>query len=390
MHCIVTNGVLLPKEHVDLKKWAVVACDQFTANPAYWNTLSQFVGDAPSALKLIYPECFLKDIDIPRIEAINDTMRGYLDAQLFCETDCVKTVRETVYGRRRTGFIFRIDLEAYDYAPDSRALIRATEGTVPERIPPRVRIRYHAPLELPHVMLLYADPDNTVLRAAGEGRLLYDTELNMRGGRVTGMQVARPAELLSAFDRLREQCTRTYGQPMLFLVGDGNHSLAAAKQCYVERKAAGLPACRYALVEAVNIYDEGIIFEPIHRLLKTADPQGFLQYLQTHIWGDGTTAAYINDTEYSFRIPAGAIDAVKAVQNVLDRYVAEHGGEIDYIHGASDLRRAAADGVGILLPAMNKSELFPYVVTNGVLPRKTFSMGEAEEKRYYLEAARIL
>lgn len=390
MHCIVTGGVLLPKEHVDLKKWAVVACDQFTADPEYWNTLSGYVGDAPSTLKLIYPECFLKDITIPRIEAINDTMRGYLDAQLFRETDCVKTVRETVYGRRRTGLVFRIDLEAYDYAPGSRALIRATEGTVPERIPPRVRIRYNAPLELPHVMLLYADPDNTALTAAGEGQLLYDTELNMRGGRVAGMRIAHPAEMLTAFDKLREQCTRTYGQPMLFLVGDGNHSLAAAKQCYVERKAAGLPASRYALVEAVNIYDEGIVFEPIHRLLKAADPQDFLQYLRAHVSGAETTAVYVNGTEYSVQIPAGAIDAVKAVQSALDGYVAERGGEIDYIHGASDLRRAAADGVGILLPAMAKEELFGYVAANGVLPRKTFSLGEAEEKRYYLEAARIL
>ena len=380
-----TGGVLLPDEKIDLYKWAVIACDQFTADPSYWQTLAHLVGDAPSTLKLVYPECFLSDIDEARISSVNAEMHRYLDDGLFRETAAVRTVRSTVYGRRRTGFVFKIDLDAYSFDADSRAPVRATEGTIAERIPPRVRIRRGAPLELPHIMLLYEDRDFIVEKAATAGDRLYDSDLNMRGGHIAGYAVADPDALLSAFDRLSAA-----GSGPLFLVGDGNHSLAAAKACLDERRAAGLPACRYALVEAVNLYDEGIVFEPIHRLVRTKMPGEFVAFLRERVRGDRVTPVYLADgTEAYIPIPEDGVAAVAAVQDALDAYVRETGASVDYIHGTAALRRAAAAGAGIVLPAMEKSALFPYVTAHGILPRKTFSMGEAEEKRYYLEAAAL-
>ncbi len=386
-----TGGILLPEKHIDIYKWAVIACDQFTSDPHYWRRLDELVGDAPSTLRLIYPECFLGENDDLRINAVNAAMRSYIERGLFRPAECVRTVRETVYGRRRTGFVFSVDLDAYSYAPGNKAPIRATEDTIAERIPPRVHIRYNAELEIPHIMLLYSDPEFTVESAAGAGEALYESRLNMRGGRVSGCEIASTDAMKRAFEKLASDSEKVYGSPLLFLVGDGNHSLAAAARCRAERENAGLKAGRYALVEAVNIFDAGVVFEPIHRLAVTSKPHELVSYLGDRLSGDGKTKVFLSDGSVgTLSIPDDGIRAVEAVQKALDDYSAENGCRIDYIHGEESLRKASRAGVGIMLPAMAKRELFNYVASNGILPRKTFSLGEAEEKRYYLEAARIV
>ncbi|MCI8435700.1 MAG: DUF1015 domain-containing protein [Clostridia bacterium] len=384
------KGILLPDRKIDLYKWAVVACDQYTSDPNYWKRLDALVGDAPSTLRMILPECYINSPDCEtRIGEAAAGMREYFAAGLFRRIDTpVLTERTTAYGRKRKGLVLKIRLDDYEYAPGNYALIRATEGTIAERIPPRVKIRKFAPLELPHVMLLIDDPADKVFGTVRKGNTLYDTDLNMNGGHITGSAVSNPDAVTVAFEWLKRHSEMKYGQPLLFLVGDGNHSLATAKACLKARRKDGLPVSEYALVEVVNIYDEGLVFEPIHRLLDVDG--GFIDAFRASIAGEGHTLLYTPRGTVKVSIPLNAVEAVRVSQEFIDRYLAEHGGAVDYVHGVSELKKGAAAGkIGLAMPAIQKSELFPYVATRGILPRKTFSMGEADEKRYYMEAARI-
>ena len=411
--------ILLPGE-ADMTKWAVVACDQFTSQPEYWQAVEDTVGDAPSALRLILPEAQLNAPDVDeRIAAINGTMERYLDGGVFrTYPDALFYIERTQSdGRVRRGLIGRIDLEHYDFTPGSGALIRATEGTVLSRIPPRVRVRQDAPIELPHVMLLIDDPDRTVIEplTAGTGAMekLYDFDLQQGGGRLKGWKLT-PEQMDAVADALTALCApeameRKYGMkdaaPLLFAVGDGNHSLATAKQCYENLKKvtpedqwASLPA-RYALVEVVNNHDDALQFEPIHRVVFNVEPEKVLEALKAFYpgahegTGEGHTIAYTYAGHTgTITVPQPSMQlAVGTLQTFLDAYLKEHGGEVDYIHGdeVTDELGSKPGNIGFKLPAMGKEQLFKTVMADGVLPRKTFSMGHAQDKRYYVEARKI-
>ena len=412
-------GVLLPKD-ADMTKWAVVACDQFTSQPSYWQAVEDTVGDAPSTLRLILPEARLNDPDVDgHIAAINDSMQRYLDQGVFRELpeSLIYIERTQSDGRIRRGLIGMVDLEQYDFTPGSGALIRATEGTVLSRIPPRVRVRQDAPVELPHVMLLIDDPDRTVIEplaaASGEMEKLYDFDLQQGGGHLAGWRLTE-VQTDAAAEALAGLCTeaemeRKYGMkgaaPLLFAVGDGNHSLATAKQCYENLKKvtpeaewAALPA-RYALVEVVNNHDSALTFEPIHRVVFGVEPEKLLEAFKACYpgayegEGEGHTVAYTYAGRTGFvTVPQPRVQlAVGTLQAFLDDYVKANGGEVDYIHGdaVTDELGAKPGNIGFKLPAMGKEQLFKTVMADGVLPRKTFSMGHAQDKRYYVEARKI-
>ena len=413
-------NILLPKEGTDMTKWAVVACDQFTSQPEYWQAVEETVKDAPSALRLILPEAGLNAPDVEeRIAAVNAAMGDYLNGGLFrtLEDSLLYIERIQSDGKIRHGLIGMVDLEQYDFTPGSGALIRATEGTVLSRIPPRVKVRKDAPIELPHVMLLIDDPNKTVIepltRASGEMEKLYDFKLQQGGGRITGWrltaaQVDAVADALTGLCSPEEQAWK-YGvkdaPPLLFAVGDGNHSLATAKQCYEDLKRvtpesewAGLPA-RYALVEVVNNHDDALQFEPIHRVVFGVKPEAVLEAFKAYYpgayegRGEGHVIAYTHAGGTGFlTVPQPRVQlAVGTLQAFLDGYVKEHGGEVDYIHGneVTDQLGRRPESIGFKLPAMGKQQLFKTVMADGVLPRKTFSMGHAEDKRYYVEARKI-
>ena len=412
--------ILLP-ENCDMTKWAVVACDQFTSEPAYWAAVEETVGDAPSALRLILPEARLKDENVDeQICAINDAMQRYLEGGVFrCLEDSLVYIERTQSdGRVRHGLIGMVDLEQYDFTPGSGALIRATEGTVLDRIPPRARVRRNAPIELPHVMLLIDDPKRTViepLTAAVDGmEPLYDFELMQGGGHIRAFHVTEAqcdavAESLLALTDSEELAAKyavADAAPLLFAVGDGNHSLATAKACYEEQKKGlteeecrALPA-RYALVEVVNNHDDALQFEPIHRVVFGVDAKHLLAefgkaYPNAYEGsGEGHTIGVvyegyegcITETDPTMQ------QAVGTLQTYLDQNLRRFGGEVDYIHGDDVTRQLGSEkgNIGFLLPAMGKEQLFKTVMADGVLPRKTFSMGHAQDKRYYIESRRIV
>ncbi|WP_325214843.1 DUF1015 domain-containing protein [Oscillibacter sp.] len=412
--------ILLPKQGTDMTKWAVVACDQFTSQPEYWQAVEETVGDAPSSLRLILPEAGLNAPDVDeRIAAVNAAMGKYLAEGLFDTLENALLYIERVQsdGKIRHGLIGMVDLEQYDFTPGSGALIRATEGTVLSRIPPRVKVRKDAPIELPHVMLLIDDPSKTVIepltRSSGEMEKLYAFDLQQGGGSITGWrltaaQADQTADALAALCSAQEQAWK-YGvkdvPPLLFAVGDGNHSLATAKQCYEdlkkvtpEREWASLPA-RYALVEVVNNHDDALQFEPIHRVVFGVEPEEVLDAFKSYYpgayegKGEGHVIAYTHAGGQGFlTVPKPRVQlAVGTLQAFLDAYVKDHGGEIDYIHGGevTDRLGRQAGAIGFKLPAMGKQQLFKTVMADGVLPRKTFSMGHAQDKRYYVEARKI-
>ena len=411
--------ILLP-QGVDMTRWAVVACDQFTSQPEYWQAVNETVGDAPSTLRLILPESHLHDPDVDgHIRAINETMERYLDQGLFrtLPGSMIYLRRTQSDGAVRQGLVGMVDLEQYDFTPGSGALIRATEGTVLSRIPPRVRVREGAPIELPHVMLLIDDPDRTVIEPLGGGTAqmeeLYDFDLQQGGGHLTGWRltmaqmdgVARALEALAAPEAMERRYGMAGAPPLLFAVGDGNHSLATAKRCYEERKAvtppeqwADLPE-RYALVEVVNNHDEALGFEPIHRVLFDVDPEDFCAFFKTCFpnayegRGDGHVIEFLwQDHDVAVTVPDPKLQlAVGTLQGVIDAYLETHPGRVDYIHGEDVTRQLAREPgrMGFLLPAMGKEQLFKTVMADGVLPRKTFSMGHAQDKRYYVEARKI-
>ena len=411
--------ILLPKD-ADMTKWAVVACDQFTSQPEYWQAVEETVGNAPSTLRLILPEARLNGPDVEQdIAAINAAMEGYLGDGVFqtLEETLLYIERTQSDGRVRHGLIGMVDLDQYDFTPGSGALIRATEGTVLSRIPPRVRVRRDAPIELPHVMLLIDDPDRTVIEplTAGSGAMepLYDFDLQQGGGRLKGWkltadQIGAVAAALTGLCS-QEAMESKYGMrgaaPLLFAVGDGNHSLATAKQCYEDLKQvtprdqwASLPA-RYALVEVVNNHDDALTFEPIHRVLFSVDREEFLAAFRAAYpnayegRGEGHVIEVVWEGHDSFiTVPDPMVQlAVGTLQAVIDEYLKTHGGEVDYIHGDDVTRELGSrpGNLGFLLPAMGKEQLFKTVMADGVLPRKTFSMGHAQDKRYYVEARKI-
>lgn len=395
--------ILLPKK--DFERWSVVACDQYTSQPEYWEETDKIVGDAPSTLRLIFPEAYLgKGDKAARIDAINAAMAEYQKDGIFnvLKNHFVLLERQVENGALRRGLVGCIDLEDYSFTKGEKPLTRATEGTVLERIPPRVEIRKAAPLELPHIMVLIDDPDRTVIEPLFEKDLpvCYDFELMQGGGHIKGYALdGAAAEAinnalapLANADRYEEN-----GTPFLFAVGDGNHSLATAKTCWELLKETLSPEeqkdhpARFALVELVNVHDTALVFEPIHRVVTDCNPEALLRKMQE--FADKQTGNNVQtvtvchkgqQTAFTF---SHATDALTV--GTLQRFLDENGeGETDYIHGADVVMELSDrdDAIGFLLPAMDKGDLFRSVVFDGALPRKTFSMGEAHEKRFYLEA----
>lgn len=393
--CFTPADVLLPKG--DMSRFAVIACDQHTSEPTYWEETEKIVGEAPSALRLTLPEILLGKDDSARISAINRTMKEYTDSDVFQEikNTFIYVERSQQDGSVRHGVVGKIDLMAYDYHKGTDAAIRATEETVLERIPPRVAIRRDASLELPHVMLLIDDPDFTVIDPLTKSRdgmeLLYDFDLMQNGGHLTGRKVPADAaeRLTAALNALAQK-----GDGLLFCVGDGNHSLASAKESYLETKN---PLARYALVEVVNIHDPALSFEPIYRVVFGADAEQLTREF-TESCGVGTDL-----TAQNFEIVSGGSSrtvsvcptaklSVGTLQRFLDAWLKRHPeAKIDYIHGEETVRELCRkeNTVGFLFDGMTKEELFPAVNADGSLPRKTFSMGHADDKRFYLETRRL-
>ena len=412
--------IMLPKKQ-DMTKWAVVACDQFTSEPEYWQEVENLVGDAPSTLRMILPEAKLKDPHVDElIQRINTSMEQYIAGDIFeiLPDSLIYVERQQSDGKIRHGLIGMVDLDAYDFTPGSGALIRATEATVQERIPPRARVRRNAPVELPHVMLLIDNPEKTVIEpltaAASQMECVYDFDLMQSGGHIKGYRLSEKM-IDGVADALENLCSDEVqmakyhlsgAAPLLFAVGDGNHSLATAKACYEERKKGKKPEeyrklpARFALVEVVNNHDDALQFEPIHRVLFGVDPQQLLSELKKTYprayegEGEGHTFAYrYGETSGKITIPDPDKQlCVATVQSFLDEYLKTFGGEVDYIHGDAvvDDLGSKSGNFGIKLPAMGKDQLFKTVMADGVLPRKTFSMGHAQDKRYYVEARKII
>lgn len=424
--------ILLPKPGTDLTKWAVIACDQFTSQPEYWQQVEDIVGSAPSTFRLTLPEVYLETPEEPRrIESTQQAMQAYLAKDLLTAYEGLIYVERTVEGRTRRGLMLALDLERYDYNKGSQTLIRATEGTILERIPPRVRIRQGAALELPHILVLIDDPEKTVIEpvAAQRDHLapVYDFELmlgsgHLRGYRVTDLAIEK--QVVGALEKLADpqKFAQRYGVGadkgvLLFAMGDGNHSLATAKAIWEKLKpTVGMnhPA-RYALVEIENVHDEGLEFEPIHRVLfgvkqnvveamtafyggaihfqscksaaemvEVVDGQQGVEQAVGVISSAGYQVAWI--TKPTSNLPVGTL------QVFLDGWLKNGGAEkIDYVHGEDVVCELGAQPgkLGFYLPGMPKSDLFKTVILDGALPRKTFSMGEAKEKRFYMEARKI-
>ncbi|MCQ2409050.1 MAG: DUF1015 domain-containing protein [Clostridia bacterium] len=397
--------ILLPK-NCDWSKWAVVACDQFTSQRKYWADLKDFVGTDKSALNIIFPEVYLEDSDADeRIETINKTMDEYLSSGTFKEIkdSFILVKRDTKYGFSRLGLVAPVDLEDYCFTHPSRAHIKSTEGVVIERIPPRLKIRENAPVELPHIMLLIDDIKKSVIEPLYEKKdsleKLYDFDLNMGGGHLTGYRVDAK-EVLDIFEKYEEEAKTLYGKKdneFIFAVGDGNHSLATAqahwnkiKEGLSDEEKENHPA-RYALCEIENLYDDGIVFEPIHRFIFNAGDE-FVSYLKDTLKGSGTLEMFGNGKEYTLNADDNSAKEIYDIQYAVDEYLKSHKDlSVDYIHGMDNLKEIAKNnkGIAIIMPKIKKDELFPYVLKNGTLCRKSFSMGEAEEKRYYTEAKKI-
>ena len=384
--------ILLPDGGSDAyARFAVIACDQFTSEPDYWRAAEAAVGGAFSALDLILPEVYLgTPEEARRSVAIREAMLSAAERLQSHPDSLVYLERTLPDGSVRRGLVGKIDLAAYDYSPDSASPIRPTEATVTSRIPPRVAIRREATVELPHVMLLMDDPTDAVLAAAAKSASepIYDFSLMLGGGHargylLTGQALETTLAAIAAYEASREG--------VVYAVGDGNHSLASAAAYYREQGDLDSPA-RYALVELVNLHDPALEFEPIYRLLKNCDPDDVLAALSAAGTSEITVPAVTTAGERQIPLPRTHALTVGSLQEWIDAYIAAHPGtECDYIHGEDALRTLAReDGcVGFLCNGIEKAELFPYVTAHGPLPRKTFSMGEAKSKRYYIEARKI-
>lgn len=386
--------ILLPKK--DFEKFAVIACDQYTSEPEYWQNAAAARHGAPSALDLILPEIYLDGNIDEQIAQINRNMEEYLQSGVFEEykDSMIYLERTLANGKVRKGLVGLIDLENYDYKKGSRSLIRATEATVLERIPPRVEIRRGAALELPHVMLFTDDPNFDVIEPLSgntdDFALAYDFDLMCGGGHAKGWFIDERS-MNQVSDALYSLVGDT-DDKLLFAVGDGNHSLAAAKECYRLNKSE---KTRYALVEIVNIHDESIVFEPIYRVLFNADANEVLEYLKANAPADGATQRFkciYDGKEETIELGALGELPVGTLQKLLDVYLSENPQvKIDYIHGVDSVRQICGQKqtVGFIFDGMKKSELFSAVKNDGSLPRKTFSMGTADDKRFYIEARRL-
>ena len=404
-------------DKVDGSRWATVACDQFTSQPEYWESAAELVGESPSALNLILPEAYLNETE-QRIGKINEAMKEYLsDILVRHENTMIYLERVQSDGKIRRGIVGAVDLEEYDYKKGSQSLIRATEGTVLDRIPPRVKIRRGAEIELPHIMILIDDEQRTVIepiceKSAGY-ELAYDFDLMLGGGHVTGKFIPENDinNINLALSELAtsENMLEKYGincPPLLFAMGDGNHSLATAKALYEEIKAeigeaaAKSHPARYALCEIVNLHDSALEFEPIYRVVFGVQPESFIEDFKAYaknlcgadereqrieyVYGDVKGEVVIKSPECQL--------AVGSVQQFIDGYIKTHEGvEVDYIHGLESTYALAQkeNTVALTFDGMEKNQLFRTVICDGALPRKTFSMGHAEDKRYYIECRRI-
>jgi len=416
MTAFTTADILLPKlSSEEMTKWAVVACDQYTSEPQYWEKTADIAGSAPSALRLILPEVYLEAPDAKqRISEINKTMLEYISSDIFEEykSSLILTVRTQADGKVRTGLVGAIDLEMYNYTKGSTSQVRATEATVASRIPPRVEIRRDAALELPHIMILIDDIKKTVIEPLeariGTLKKVYDFELMQGGGHLTGYLVDgdNAKAVFTALDALADKdgFNSRYGlsgeEVLLYAMGDGNHSLATAKACYEEKKANGSPdaaLARYALAEVVNLHSEALEFEAIHRVIVDVDANDLMAKM-TEALGlvkgtDGQSFTVVLDgSEENYTITKESSNlTVGSLQSFLDEYLSENKGVIDYIHGDDVVKSLCEteNSIGFLLPSMTKAELFPTVIKDGALPRKTFSMGHAHDKRFYCEARKI-
>ena len=425
--------VYLPKSTIDFHKWAVIACDQFTSEPEYWQEVAEIVGDSPSTFHMILPEVYL---DTPKEESLikstHTHMNDYLQSGIFRQINDFVYVLRTVAGQTRRGLMVCLDLEHYDYNKGSQTLIRATEGTIIDRLPPRIRIRDKAPLECPHILVLFDDPDDTVFGPLDEQldsfTKLYDFDLMLGSGHLAGFALNAPDMRQKTIEALKaliepETFSGKYnleqGQhyPLLFAMGDGNHSLATAKSIWEKIKPqVGMdhPA-RFALVEIENVHDPALTFEPIHRLLFNLQ-KDILEEMHV-FWGERLTIQKIDLREDLIRIVDEAAEPwhqigminqdslnlieihdpddnlpVGTLQKFLNAFMDGDGAEkIDYVHGSEVLfeKGTLPKNTGFYIPGMDKSDLFKTVILDGALPRKTFSMGEAKEKRFYMECRRI-
>ena len=406
MACFSAADIMLPHENAD--KFAVIACDQFTSQPEYWERLRETIGDYPSALSMILPEAELAHAEgkISRIHAemerIAPKLKTYPNSYVYVE-------RTLSNGQVRRGIVGKIDLECYDYRAEARTSIRATEKTVLERIPPRMRVRKGAVLDLSHVLLLCNDPERILIEpfSAVKNALpkLYEFDLLEDGGHIAGWQItgAQAQALDARLQEYAQNCAKqqetTEEEALLFAVGDGNHSLATAKECYEQAKQADpenavKSPLRYALVELENLQDDALVFEPIHRIVSGCNPRRMLEALLPYCANGGHEVRWISGSESGVICldRARGVLPVAILQQFLDEYLKGNPGTLDYIHDDDVLLSLAAQNgaIGFLLPSMDKGDLFCGVAKDGVLPRKTFSMGHAREKRYYLECRSLV
>ncbi len=415
-----TANILMPK-NIDMTKWAVVACDQYTSEPDYWAETERIVSDNPSTLKLTLPEIYLEQDGVDeKIKNIHASMEKYLSDGIFEEykDSLIYIERKQNDGKVRAGIVGAIDLEMYDYRKGSKSQVRATEATVVERIPPRIKVRQGAPVELPHIMILIDDDKKTVVEPLSDVKnslkKVYDFKLMQKGGEIAGWLLGdeQIKSVMSALDKLSDldAFNAKYGlsedNVLLYAMGDGNHSLATAKEFYEQLKAANPgvdlsnhPA-RYALVEIVNLHSPALEFEAIHRIVTDVDTDKLMKTLTEKL----SLSEQGSDEAQCFMSVKNGVSkklyvgnelsklTVGSLQIVLDEYIKENGGKIDYIHGAEVIESLSKNenSIGFVLPDMQKSELFPTVICDGALPRKTFSMGHAWDKRYYVEARKII
>ena len=412
------GNILIPK-NIDMTKWSVVACDQYTSEPSYWKEVKDFVGNNPSTLNLILPEVYLEDKDVDKkIQRINQTMKEYIDSDLFNEYEdsMIYVERKQSDGRVREGLIGVVDLNDYSFEKDSSSLIRATEKTVIERIPPRVKVRENASLELPHIMILIDDDKKEIIEKLKDkvntNDLVYDFELMKNSGHIKGYKISKEEikrvtkqlELLSDKSLFEKKYNVKDKGVLLFAMGDGNHSLATAKTCYEnlkdklsEKEYLNHPS-RYALVELVNLHSPALTFEAIHRVLFDIDVNDFIKelykYYDINEEGIGQRFEIITsnfDKELFISNPKSNI-VVGSIQMFIDEYLKTHKGKIDYIHGEEITKSLGRkeNNIGIIFDPMLKNELFKTVILDGSLPRKTFSMGHADDKRFYLELRKLV
>ena len=412
MNIFSAADIQLPRKQYPLEKWAVIACDQFTSEPEYWEQVRDIAGGAYSTENLVFPEAELGIRGSGYIDQIHEAMIRYQQEGIYDSYPAafVYVERMQADGSLRKGIVGCLDLEAYDYVPGSRALVRASEETVTSRIPARVAVRDGAQTETSHVILYADDEKNELIACASaakeSGKQLYDFDLMMDGGHITGWlldeetKTALETAIENYCRRQEEKAARLGKTPLLFAVGDGNHSLAAAKSCYEKAKAAdpcaSSTALRYALVELENVHDPAQVFHPIHRIVRGIDTTAFL---------DGLRALRPSGAGHTFEVPVLTAEGeeilqleaqdpaglIRDLQHYIDAYIGEHGGEVDYIHGSDTLRQMVGAGdAGIFMPLIPKKDFFTDILQQDCFARKSFSIGNAKDKRYYLEVRKLL